>query len=97
MCIEASQSYAEECLAVAFHPSGLHLIVALLDKVQVINIASKGFVLVKNLSIKACSEIQFSNGGHLFACANKTEIHVYNFWTLDCPKSMQYTGHQGQI
>ena len=31
--LELMQSYQDECLAVAFHPSGLHLVVAQQDKV----------------------------------------------------------------
>ena len=62
------------------------------------NITSKGLTLVKTLPVKSCAEISFANGGHLFACvAKQTEIHVYNFYTLECPQHMQYVGHQGQV
>ena len=37
---EVSNQYGEECQAVAFHPSGLHLIVAFVDKISVCNILS---------------------------------------------------------
>ena len=38
---EIVQNFPEECLAVAMHPSGFHLVVALNDKIQVMNILSK--------------------------------------------------------
>lgn len=52
------------------------------------------------LSIKTCSEIRFSNGGHLFACTAGTtnkEIHIYNFYTNECPTMMQYVGHTNNV
>jgi len=36
----SSIPFAEECLAIAFHPSGLHLVVALGDKVIICNVLS---------------------------------------------------------
>lgn len=32
-----------------------------------------------------CKEIKFSNGGHLFAVANNTQIHVFQTYTGDNP------------
>ena len=37
---ELGATFTEECLTLAFHPSGLHLIVALQDKVQMCNVLS---------------------------------------------------------
>ena len=37
---EISQTFPEECLTVAFHPSGLHLIIALQDKIVWCNVLS---------------------------------------------------------
>lgn len=94
----------DECLAIAFHPSGFHLLVAGQDKIQICNILSNEIKVPQGgngtLSIKACSEIRFSNGGHLFACAagqSTKEIHIYNFYTGECHKSMQYTGHTAKV
>jgi len=95
-----SHSMGDECMAIAFHPSGLHLIVALQDKVQICNLLSNEIKVVYPLLFKGCTEIVFSHGGHLFACAagqGNKEIHVYNFYTNDLPRSMQYTGHIGKV
>ena len=69
--VDTLQTFPEECLALAFHPSGFHIILALEDKVMVMNITSKGLTLVKTLPVKSCAEISFANGGHLFACVAK--------------------------
>lgn len=78
----------------ALHPSGLHLIVALPDKVDIFNILSNSLGKVKTLNLKYCGEIKFSHGGHLFACVvNHNTVYVYNFYTHECPPSMIFTGH----
>jgi cilia- and flagella-associated protein 57 len=60
---------SDECLAIAFHPSGLHILVAGQDKILVCNILSRQIKLKYPIGIKQCNEIVFSHGGHLFACA----------------------------
>lgn len=67
--LEIQTTFAEECHAVAFHPSGLHLIVAMQDKILMCNILSRTITSFKTHPIKGCTEIKFSHGGHLFACA----------------------------
>ena len=40
----------------------------------------------------------FASGGHLLACVvNQKDIHVYNFWTLECPANMIFTGHVQRV
>lgn len=88
----------EEALAVAFHPSGFHIIVALLDKIQMMNVLSKSLNQIKPLQIKGCKEIKFSNGGHLFAAAyGNNSIHIYNFYTGECPPYYQCRGHMNRV
>ena len=81
----------EECLAVAFHPSGLHLLVSLKDKINICNVLSREIKISKQpIAHKHCYEISFSHGGQLFACAAggniAKEIHIYNFYTNECPQ-----------
>jgi WD40 repeat protein len=36
----------------------------------------------------------------MFACtsgATNKEIHIYNYYTNECPKSMQYIGHTNKV
>ncbi len=96
--LEIQTTFAEECHAVAFHPSGLHLIVAMQDKILMCNILSRTITSFKTHPIKGCTEIKFSHGGHLFACAaNQKDIHVFNFYTGECSISMQFTGHVSRV
>lgn len=66
--LEFSHILQEDALAVAFHPSGFHVIVAVPDKIYLMNVLSKSLsVPFKSIQIKHCNEVQFCNGGHLFA------------------------------
>jgi WD40 repeat protein len=78
---------SDETLAVAFHPSGFHVICSLVDKISIYNVLGQEFSSQpRTLQIKACKEIKFSNGGHMFACAyGSNSIWLYNFYTEDCP------------
>jgi WD40 repeat protein len=87
--IEPLQPTNEECTALAFHPSGLHLLVALSDKINAYNLRADKLHKYKEWPIKFCTDIKFSHGGHLFAaaCENK-EVKIFNFYTSECPENM---------
>jgi WD40 repeat protein len=63
---------AEETLAIAFHPSGYHLVVAFLDKILCMNVLSNSIIDFNLYQMKDCRELRFSNGGHLFAASTST-------------------------
>ena len=73
----------EEAQAVAFHPSGFHIVVAFQDKIQFMNVLSNTVKEYSpSLQLKGCREIKFSNGGHMFAAAvGPGAIYIYNFYT----------------
>jgi WD40 repeat protein len=50
--LEITQNLAEEALAVAFHPSGFHIVVAIQDKILLMNVLSKSLHLFKNIQVK---------------------------------------------
>lgn len=72
--LENSKEFEEEAFAVAFHPSGFHIIVAFAEKIRLMNIFENDLVSFKELSVKNCREIKFSNGGHLFAITNVSMV-----------------------
>lgn len=87
----------QEAHAIAFHPSGLHLVVGFSDSVRLMNILDKQLVTYKSLLIKECREIVFSHGGHLFACQNDKEIWVYKFYTAANPQYFKFVAHQQPV
>jgi len=42
--LEITHPLQEDALAVAFHPSGFHIIVAIQDKIQLMNVLSKSLI-----------------------------------------------------
>lgn len=95
--LEVEHIFPEDPLSVAFHPSGFHIVVGFADKLRMLNVFSKSIKAYKELPIKACREVRFSHGGHMFAAANGNVIHVYNFYTADNPPHMIYKGHPNRV
>lgn len=72
----------EDCYAVAFHPSGFHIIAAIGDKISMMNVLSSSIKEYNSFTLKACRELKFSNGGHKFAAATGSgHVFVYDFYT----------------
>lgn len=83
--LEICEVYLDEPMSVAFHPSGFHIVVGFVDKMRMMNVYSRNIKTFKEIPIKACKEIKFSNGGHLFACANGHGVNVFKFYAAECP------------
>ena len=83
----------QEAHALAFHPSGLHLVVCFSDSIRLMNILDTKLVTFKSLPIRECREIVFSNGGHLFACANDKEVWIYKFYTAVNTQQFKFVAH----
>ena len=87
----------EEGTAVAFHPSGFHILAAVSDKIMMMNVLSNSIQEYHSIPLKNCREIRFSNGGHMFAAGFNNYTYIYNFYTAECPTNMQCKGHSGKI
>jgi WD40 repeat protein len=95
--LEICEVFPDEAYSLAFHPSGFHIIVGFTDKVRMMNIFSKKLATYKEIPIKGCREIRFSNGGHLFACTNQHNISVYKFYTAENPTEYNFKAHIGKV
>lgn len=75
------------------------MIVAEPDKIYLMNVLSKNLNPFKSIQLKHCFEIQFSNGGHLFAATQATNnvVQVYNFYTNESPAHYIHKGHVGKV
>ena len=87
----------EEGKAVAFHPSGFHILVAVSDKIMMMNVLSNSIQEYHSIALKNCREIRFSNGGQKFAAGVSSYTYIYDFYSADCPSNMQCKGHSGKI
>ena len=68
------KEFEVEAFSLAFHPSGLHLIVGFSDYIRMLNIFDKDIVCYREIQIKCCKVISFSNGGHLFAVVANSSL-----------------------
>ena len=72
----------------------MYLVVAFFDKIKHYNIHPDSIQSFYEVNIRACTDIQFSHGGHLYACADdEFKIMVFNFFTGICPEEYQFIGH----
>ena len=95
--LEVYDFFNEEPFSVAFHPSGFHIVVGFADKLRMMNVFNKNIERYKDIPIRACSEVRFSNGGHLFAAVIGNYIKVFNFYTGESPPNMDYKSHSGKV
>ena len=61
------------------------------------NVLSNQIVEYSAFVLKQCHEIKFAHGGHLFACSVGVAIHIFNFYTGDCPSNMICKGHVHRV
>jgi len=95
--LEICEWFKEEAYGVAFHPTGLHIVVGSSDKLRFMNIIEKKLVSYKEIPLKGCKEIRFCNGGHLVAVASGNVVHVFNFYTGECPPNFIFKGQETNI
>mmetsp|Transcript_46078 Transcript_46078/g.90833 ORF Transcript_46078/g.90833 Transcript_46078/m.90833 type:complete len:1198 (-) Transcript_46078:74-3667(-) len=89
--VELEQVFPDTPHSIAFHPSGLHVLIGFSDKLRLCNILMDDIRCFKEFPIKACCECQFSNGGQYFAAVNtgsNGKIHVYNTYTCELYTSL---------
>jgi WD40 repeat protein len=93
--IEVMRFFNEPPYSIAFHPSGLHILVGFSDNLRLCNLLMDEIRPFKDFPIKACREVQFSNGGQYFAAANGSVIQLFSTWTCDMLGSFNI--HKGKI
>eukprot|EP00304_Pavlova_gyrans_P012532 CAMPEP_0206035036 /NCGR_PEP_ID=MMETSP1466-20131121/1785_1 /ASSEMBLY_ACC=CAM_ASM_001126 /TAXON_ID=44452 /ORGANISM="Pavlova gyrans, Strain CCMP608" /LENGTH=1327 /DNA_ID=CAMNT_0053409369 /DNA_START=150 /DNA_END=4130 /DNA_ORIENTATION=+ len=81
--MELSKTFTEEAHSLAFHPSGLSVLVGFADKLRLLNLLIDDIRPFKELAIRACKECRFSHGGQYFAAVNGNTIQIYATYTCD--------------
>lgn len=95
--LENSKEFEQAAQAITFHPSGFHLAVAFNDRVKMLNILynekKNDLRCPKDINIKNCTELSYSNGGHLLAVANGSMIQVYGVYSGEQISSFAMRGN----
>lgn len=92
---ELVKYFPEEAYSVAFHPSGVHILVGFADKLRLMNLLMDDIRAYKEFGIKACREARFSHGGQYFGAVNGNTIQIYNSYT--CENIGNLRGHNGKV
>ncbi len=90
--LEGMKYFTEEPYSVAFHPSGLHILVGFNDKLRLMNLLIEDIRPFKEFPVKACRECQFSHGGQYFAAINGPTIQIYNTYSCEPMASFRSNG-----
>lgn len=74
---------AKPLLGVAIHPSGYYLAAAYMDKIRIYHILHDELRHFRNIEVKNCSKMKFSNGGQYFVAVHDEYILIYQSYTLE--------------
>jgi hypothetical protein len=92
---ELVKYFTEESLSVAFHPSGLYILVGFSDKLRLMNLLIDDIRPFREFTLRGCRECRFSHGGQYFAAVTGNIIQIYSTWSFECLGSMK--GHNGKV
>ncbi|DBA01209.1 TPA: hypothetical protein N0F65_002344 [Lagenidium giganteum] len=87
--------FKDDAYSIAFHPSGLHVVVGFSDKLKMLNILMDDIRAFREFAIKACKEVRFSHGGQYFAAANNNVVQVYSTYTGELVSVLR--GHSNRV
>lgn len=73
---------AEEPMALALHPNGFQLAVTCKERIRLYHILQESLRLVRELPLKSCRAVRYSNGGHMLACAAGLTISIFRTLTV---------------
>ena len=79
----------------------LQIVVGLKVGLRMYNVLVSKLILFKEIQCKDCHQVQFCEGGHMFAAAFGSLVNVYATYALDSGTTFHliraFTGHIGQI
>ena len=76
--IELRQQFDNDLFSVAFHPSGMYLIVCTTNTLNYMKICLDSMQVLHTLNMRNCNNCSFSNGGHMFAFVHGTVVQIYS-------------------
>ncbi|XP_058814914.1 cilia- and flagella-associated protein 57 [Topomyia yanbarensis] len=95
MKIELVKKYQIEIGVIALHPSGLFAAVGFIDLLRVMQIQLDDLKLTKTFNFPSCTQLKFSNQGHLLAAAHGKIISLICIFTFEVIQTLK--GHNGKI
>jgi len=91
------ENFGDTPISVAFHPSGINLIVAFSNCLKLYNIFRDKLQVFKEYPNKDVKMVRFSPSGRLFAVSNGNSLRVYDFWSGESQPYWFLKEHNGKI
>ena len=98
--LQVVKSLTDMIQAVAIHPTGFYLVIGHLDRVKVYTIHPDDVAPAhfEHHDIRGCTEIQFSNGGNMYALNDdEHRVLVFSFWQNSKIANGVLTGHTSNV
>lgn len=80
---QAIREAAKPLISVAMHPSGYYMAASFIGKIRLHHILHDEFKHYKNIDVRHCKVMKFSQGGHLLACVDGSSIRIFGAYTLE--------------
>ena len=93
--IECIRFFNDEPYTVSIHPSGFQVLVGFNDSLKILNLLMDEMRLCKELPVRGCHEVKFSNSGHLFAACEGPVIKLFQTYTFELIATLK--GHRGKV
>ncbi|CAH1392678.1 unnamed protein product [Nezara viridula] len=95
MNVVIQKKFTDVIYSASMHPSGFYCLLGFTDKLRFNLILANDFKTVGQVDIRACKNVAFASGGHLFAATRDIVIEVYSavFFT----RLHVLSGHLGPI
>ncbi|XP_058125091.1 cilia- and flagella-associated protein 57 [Anopheles ziemanni] len=95
MKVELVKKYQIEIGVIALHPSGFFAAVGFIDLLRLLQIQLDDLKETKSFNLANCTQLQFSNQGHLLAAAHGKSITLICIFTFEIVQTLR--GHNGAI
>ncbi|KAJ3119349.1 Cilia- and flagella-associated protein 57 [Nowakowskiella sp. JEL0407] len=93
--VEVVKYCDDEPQSIAFHPSGLYVLVGFNDSLTLMNVLIDDIRPFWHANIRGCRECHFSNGGQYFAAVHGSTINIHSTWSFESICHLK--GHQGKV
>ena len=96
---ELSQEFTvnDDPTCISLHPSGTQVVVGLRERIRMYNVMIDELKLFRELPIKGCRGLEFSNGGNMFAACVGITITVFGNYQFSAQTGFQqlysFSGH----
>jgi WD40 repeat protein len=89
------QRFSEEPTCCALHPSGMQVVIGFKERLRLYNVLMDGLRPFREMGLKHCKEVRYSNGGQYFAVAVGINVMIFPSYTFEpgAPLHQPFTGH----